>query len=183
LTHEPTAAQRFVAAAPAIALVIGFGLQEIVHILSPFVPSARFSLQLVAIGAVLWLAADDIRFYFWEFAPQSALIADNNLVANRLAHYLSEQPEGTQVIFFENPRMSFYSHAGLPFLASQVQGKSVSAPPDQVSPRPTGHVIFVVLPEQQDLLPSLQTTFPGGMRHEEETSEEIPLYTLYEGNW
>lgn len=183
LTYEPAAAQRFVAAAPAVALLIGFALQEIAHMLMQIMPSSRVPLQWIAILAVLLLAASDLKFYFWDFSPRVAAEPDSNLVANRLAQHFATQPEGTQVFFYGAPRMGFYSHASLTYLAPQVEGFDVMMPPDQLAPHPSGHVIFVLLPEYQEVIPPLQTNFPDGSLYEARTSEGVLLYTLYEGVW
>lgn len=189
LSLEPPAAQRYVAAAPVVALIVGFGLHEITTALSKLMPKAAFILSLLALVGVLWLAVDDLRFYFWEYSPRTAETLGNDLVANRLAHYLEDQPAGTQVYFFGAPRMGFASHSSVPYLAPQVDGFDMALPWNAAALPgiPTNHGvtprIFVFLPEYSATLADVQASYPGGTVHEETTANGHILYTLYEGEW
>lgn len=180
ITHEPTAAQRFVAAAPAVALLIGFALHELTQILSELMPQARTVLTGLIFAGVVWMAVDDVRFYFWDFAPRAQALYDTNWVANDLAHHFAAQPENTQIFFYGAPQMGFYSHASMPFLAPHVVGHDVTIPP---KPPITGSVVFVFLPAYQAELTEVQQLYPGGTLREVHTDEGVLLYTRYEGTW
>ncbi len=190
LSVDPPSAQRYVAAAPSVALIVGVGLHEITITLSKLIPKAAFTLSLLAIVGVLWLAVDDLRFYFWDYSPRTAETLGNDLVANRLAHYLEDQPIGTQVYFFGAPRMGFSSHASVPYLVPQVNGFDMALPWNAASlpGNPAGGSamtprIFVFLPEYSATLSEVQASFPGGTVHEETTANGPILYMLYEGEW
>ncbi|HLF88920.1 MAG TPA: hypothetical protein VI451_08260, partial [Anaerolineales bacterium] len=178
-------AQRYVAAAPAVATLVGFGIHELTTALTELMPKAAVTFSILALIVVLGLTADDLRFYFWDYSPRTAETLGNDLVANRLAHYLETQPAGTQVYFFGAPRMGFHSHLSVPYLAAQVDGFDVSLPWNTSLPNaaPGTLRIFVFLPEYQAILAEVQTSYPGGTVYEELAADNHVLYTIYEGEW
>ncbi|MCJ7512639.1 MAG: hypothetical protein MUO23_06670 [Anaerolineales bacterium] len=69
LTESVPAAQRYVAAVPACALIIGSALSSISAGAERLVPrGARWSAAAVAAVAIA-LAIDDARFYFLDYTP------------------------------------------------------------------------------------------------------------------
>ncbi len=71
LSENAPAAQRYVAAAPALALMMGFGLSQLGSIFSKWIPKGAKAFQISIIVISLLLAADDARFYYLEYTPKS----------------------------------------------------------------------------------------------------------------
>ncbi len=176
--------QRYVAAAPACAVVIGYTLSTGVSWLSRVWPHHERRLVMGVLALTILLAADDVRFYFKDYTPRSELGGANTLVANRLAWYLREKgaDNGWEVLFFGEPRMGYYSISTLPYLVPAVKGtdmnhgwKPIENPPPSVR-----HLVFVFLPGHEQDMKSVVRSFPGGQLREEKFRGNRVLYWLYE---
>jgi hypothetical protein len=178
-------AQRYVAAAPACALIAGYGLHNIAETLAGLWPRIQKTISAVAWILVVTIMASDLLFYFGEFTAFTRLdeITSNGMIAHQFGHYLKGQPEGTQVVFFGVPRLAFDSPAIL-YLAPQIKG--LNAPeewgtfdPSQLTAPKT---IFVFLPEYRDDIQFVQADFPGGSLNTEKAWNGDVLYWVYERN-
>jgi hypothetical protein len=103
------------------------------------------------------------------------------MIAQRLADYLISKPDGTQVVFFGQPLMGYYSIPSTQFLAPQVTGLDITAWDQPDRPQPEGrNLIFVFLPGNEQQIPLVQADYPGGVLLEETASDGLPLYYYYE---
>lgn len=183
-SHIPMA-QRYIAAAPACALVAGYGL----HKLGETLEGLWLRAQKVIAGALyvilVCILVSDLWFYFVEYTVSSRLIEanSNGMLAHQFGLYLKEQSEDTQVVFFGAPRLCFDSPAVL-YFAPQVQG--MNAPEDwktfDRNQLNATKVIFVFLPEYQDRIAAVQHEYPGGELRIESTWNGTILYWVYERN-
>ena len=188
LSESTPAAQRYPAAAPACALVIGFSLDRVAAWLAGFWSGKARWVSLAVFLLAVGIAADDARFYFFEYTPNSYYMGKydfagyGSAVAQRLAGYLQGKPDDSRVYFFGGNRMGYYSISSLPYLAPHVTG--VDMPQSwgsQGNPQPSGdHLFFVFLPEGADSLPGVETAYPGGQLIVENAGDGSPLYSLYE---
>ncbi len=174
------AAQRYVAALPALALVIGYGLDEGSRIISQVWRGREKWMTAVVILLVAWTAVSNTYFYFFEFTPRSDLGGANTLVAQKLADFLQEQ-EPLQVAFFGGTRMGYYSISSTAFLAPHIEGLDFWEPWgfEENPPLTSERVAFVFLPEMYDNLKLVQQDFPEGILKVEYDKQENPLYYLY----
>ena len=181
-SESTPAAQRYVAAAPALALMIGFGLWQLTQMLAKWLPKwvRIFSVTLVA--ASILLAADDLRFYYLDYTPKSDFSGFNGLVAQRLADKLKNEPQGTELYFVGYPGMRHDSISSLPYLAPHITYISLDAPwTESNPPAPTGKkAYFVFLPNHETDRYEVAKTYPGGVWSEEKYRGNDPLYWLYE---
>lgn len=162
LSESTPAAQRYIGVAPAVALVLGYSLNNITERLMVFWPRAKNLLAAAALATILLLTLSDINFYFRKFTPRGEYAGPNAAVAQHLANYLQDKPAGTQVAFFGQPRMGYYSISSISFLAPQVIGldmvQSIGAPENpQLTPGP---VVFVFLPENESAVENLLSLYP-----------------------
>ncbi|MEX2161583.1 MAG: glycosyltransferase family 39 protein [Anaerolineales bacterium] len=162
LSESTPAAQRYIGAAPAAALVIGFSLNQISKHLAALWKPAKAGLAAGAIAVAVIIAAANVNFYFWDFTPRGEYSSDNTAVAQHLANYLRGKPPGTQVAFFGQPRMGYRSIATIPFLAPQAIGLDMQLPVDaadnpDLTPGPT---VFVFLPENEVGIEELRAAYP-----------------------
>lgn len=184
LSESPPAAQRYAAAAPVCALVVGFGLHKAVEVFeSIWLKHARVA-ALLGYAVIFIAMASDLNFYFREYRAMDRRenLASNGRVAQELANYLQDKPEGAQVVFMHNPRMGYYSIPSIQFLAPQATG--IDAPPDWASfdrSQLTGsRIIFVFLPEDQGEIETVREEFPGGLLLYKNNSNGELLFWLYE---
>ena len=109
LSESTPAAQRYIAAAPACALLVGFGLSESTSLLEKVFEKRKPWINVISIILVAILALDELNFYFRVYTPDSVIVTarSNDVVAQDLANFLKTEPANTQVIFFGFPSMGF----------------------------------------------------------------------------
>ncbi|MGH2521676.1 MAG: glycosyltransferase family 39 protein [Anaerolineales bacterium] len=183
LSESTPAAQRYVAAAPACALVVGYGLGELARRLGNSWPRQAQWFGLLAFAFMVGLAADDLRFYYLQYTPHSDFGDFNTTVANRLAQHLQDKSEEWQVLFFGAPRMGYRSISSLQYLAPHIQGLDINQPWGAAdNPQPTSqHLIFVFLPGHEADLAAVHAAYPGGRLLQENWQVDgSVLYFLYE---
>ncbi len=158
-----TASQRYIAVAPACALIVGFGISEITNLFSKVWQNLAKGLTIVGFLIVLLLSLDDLRFYFFDYTPDAVMGGPNTWVAQRLAEYLQTKEEGVEVAFFIG-NMGYYTHSTLPYLAPHIRGYDVQekwgSPNNPVLQG--DHFIFVITPDLEHYLPDLQEIYPNG---------------------
>jgi len=175
-----SSAQRYVAVIPACALVIGFGLNETIELITSVWPGKEKTLMTIAIVVVAGLGINDTLFYFNEYSPNTNLGGANTLVAQRLAEYLQDK-ENLEVAFFGGSRMGYYSISSIAYLAPQIDGYDFNHPwgdpenPDLYAET----LLFVFLPDQQDNLQLVEKDYPEGELLTELDEYGNLLYWLY----
>jgi 4-amino-4-deoxy-L-arabinose transferase-like glycosyltransferase len=183
LSSIPPVAQRYVAAAPACALVAGFGLHKIAEMLAFLWSPLRRIVSVLAYMVLGCIMIGDLWFYFFDYTPASSLreMTSNGMVAHQFGNFLNDQPANTQVVFFGVPHLSFDSPALL-YLAPQIKG--VNAPEawntfDQ-SQLTSSKIIFVFRPEYRQDIAAVQKDYPGGRLSVEKAWNGDVLYWVYE---
>jgi hypothetical protein len=181
LSDYTPAAQRYVAAAPALALAAGYGLEVLFSRLQGFWAHRT---PLLSMGVVLIFFAvgvDELHFYFISYAPYSALGGRDAMAAHRLAETLQSEPPESQVAFFGGQRLRFDSLKSVRYLAPDIQGLDMPAPwGSLVNPKLDGErLLFVFLPETGADLAPVQEYYPGGSLVVERDSAGEVIYRLY----
>jgi hypothetical protein len=176
------AAQRYVAASPAVAILVGYGLSEGGSLLESLWPQYKRVFGFLAFAIIMLVGVDEVRFYFQVYTPGSDLGGANTLVANRLAQFLEDKSGQWQVAFFGSPRMGYYSISALPYLAPQIVGYDMNKPwgSDQNPRLSSNHLFFVFLPGLESDLRAVRASYPGGQLLEERMSDGRLLYWLYQ---
>lgn len=180
LSIPPNAAQRYIAAAPVCALVVGYFLERLTGLLGIIWANRIKLFSAIALILAVGLSISDLYFYYFVHTPESVLGGDNTLVAQRLADYLKDR-EPLDVIFFGEPRMSYYSHSTLPYLVPHITGHSFHYPygSTQNPIVESSHIIYVFLPNHLEDLTAVMEDYPDGILSEVYEKEEF-LYWLYE---
>jgi len=166
LSESSPTSQRYIAAAPACALVVGLGLCQFADIFERRWQKyanvvAGLSYMIIVVAMI-----NDLYFYFVEYQYVDALsnIASQGMIAQQLGHRLGGEPDGTQVAFFGETSWGYHSIASVQYLAPQVQGVDVN--PSWESFDKTilsgDHLIFVFLPERRGELNSIRAEYPIG---------------------
>jgi hypothetical protein len=185
-SESTPAAQRYVAAAPVCALLVGYGLSKLTSILEGFWPQLSRALSGVAIALMALIAVDELNFYFNVYTPRTVIewSHSNNVRAQHLADYLKDKPSDLQVVFMGAPYMGYRSIPSIQYLAPHIQGIDVSLPWEAFDKSAiTGRkLVFVMLPGNEVALSAIQQDYPGGQTHTEMASDGNPLYWYYEYN-
>ncbi len=183
-SESTPAAQRYIAAAPLCALLVGYGLSESITLIGEFWEKGRRGLNVLAIVLIVFLTLDDAYFYFFVYTPRSVLqqARSHTMIAQRLADELRSYPADTQVVFFGYPYMGFRSIPSLQYLVPQIQGVDMTAPwsPAARPSLPAGHWLFVFLPHLADEIAAVQADYPNGWLRREVAADGETLYWLYE---
>jgi 4-amino-4-deoxy-L-arabinose transferase-like glycosyltransferase len=184
MSESTPAAQRYVAAAPAIALLIAFSLLRLGELFKKLWPNRERWIRTGLLVVVILLAADDARFYYLDYTPRSDFAGFNGMVAQRLANRLKSEPAGTELVFCGYPNMGYDSINSLPYLAPQIQYYNVLDPWNSAdTPQPGGdHVFFAFLPNHEYDRQAMELDYPGGTWQEWYTPRGESLLWLYEYN-
>lgn len=187
LSESTPASQRYVAAAPVCALLVGYGLNELGLIFETLWPAFRkLSNAAVLIVAIL-IAADELNFYFNTYTQKTVLELShsNTMIAQHLADYLKDKPTDLQVVFMGTPFMGYYSIPSLQYLVPDIHGMDVNPPWEAFDKSAiTGNkLLFVFLPGNESALRSVQMDYPGGLTYAERANDGAPLYWYYEYNF
>jgi 4-amino-4-deoxy-L-arabinose transferase-like glycosyltransferase len=184
LSESTPAAQRYVAAAPVCALLIGYGLNEITSIFEMLWPQLNRILEGAVIGVAFLLAMDELNFYFNTYTQKTIVEWSHNhtMIAQHLANYLEEKPANLQVAFFGAPSMGYYSVPSLQYLVPDVKGIDVTLPWESFDKSTiTGtDLVFIFLPGHENELNTIKSDYPGGKTYREVASDGKTLYWYYE---
>ncbi|MGA2504851.1 MAG: glycosyltransferase family 39 protein [Anaerolineales bacterium] len=184
LSESTPAAQRYVAAAPVCALLIGYGLSESAGLLEKVFEKRKRLINVISIILIMILAVEELNFYFRVYTPHSviSLARSNGVIAQTLANYLETKPKDTQVVFFGFPSMGYYSIPSIQFLVPDITGFDVNEPwPPADKPAITSnHLIFVFLPNNDDQIPKVQADYPIGQLTSVPAVDGELLYKMYE---
>jgi hypothetical protein len=182
LSNGTPAAQRYVAAAPAVALMVAYSLQCISDLIKRSVPTRKRLIHIVMVIVALALAADDTHFYYKTYTSNNDFSGFNGMVAQKLADHLKTEPRGQEVIFCGYPNMGYDSIASLPYLAPQIVFYNANEPwGSPNTPVPVGNrVLFVFLPDHAADQTAMESEYPGGKWSEFFTDKAEPLFYLYE---
>jgi 4-amino-4-deoxy-L-arabinose transferase-like glycosyltransferase len=184
LSESPPAAQRYVAATPACALIVGFGLSKFTGVFENI--WGNYSRTITSLGYMIIIIGmvSDLSFYFIDYRGVDIIenTNSNGKVAQQLANDLKDEPTGTQVVFLHNPRMGYYSFSSILYLAPQVEG--IDAPEDwrdfDQTKLNSQKVFFVFLAEDINMFKTVQEEFPGGSFTFRREWDGETLFWLYE---
>ena len=183
LSDSTPAAQRYVAAAPVCALLVGYCLSEITSIFEKLWPQLTRILHGVVIVVAILIAIDELNFYFNTYTQKTVVdwSHNNTMIAQHLADYLREKPTDVQVVFFGSPFMGYYSIPSLQYLVPHIKGVDATLPWEAFDKSAiTGtKLIFVFLPGNESALDLVRVEYPGGQSHTEIASDRKPLYWYY----
>ena len=184
LSESTPAAQRYVAAAPVCALLVGFGLSESTRYLQATFENRRRLIAILSAILLVVLAADELNFYFRVFTPHSTIseARSNGVIAQTFADYLKTKPKDLQVVFFGYPNMGFYSVPSIQYLAPEISGIDINDPwiPADRSMITSSHILFIFLPNNFTQIPPVQANYPSGKITSIPAADGELLYKLYE---
>lgn len=161
---DTPAIHRYIASAPALALVIGFAMQEISASFAKLWPHWQRAVWVVSLLAMAWIVSKDLNVYFGTYIPEYSMFDDHTQVAQDMANYFRDMPDGTKVYFFGDPGMGYFSIPSTMFLRPQVTGNDIlidwgSADTPFINP---DRSIFIFLDNHLNDLAMVRKQFPQG---------------------
>jgi hypothetical protein len=186
LTENPPSSQRMVINAPALALLAGLGLNELVRLGERVVNGGRSLWAGVASALLVAVAAINLRYYFVVYTPSLVYGNPSAEVATVLGRSLAQRDEEC-VVYFHAPPVMYWEIGNLRFLlrvyAPEVQGMNVYPPGEREPLRPdlSRDACFVFLPERLGELEAIRAQYAGGAETREYSEADGRLlYVLYE---
>ena len=183
LSVDAPASQRFIMAAPIVAILVAIPIAETAGWLGDNWPAQRWLVMIGALILIIGLGANDLRYYFFEVYDSYVLGGVNTEIATELAHYLEEQETPPDVYFFGYPRMGYYSLSTLPYLVPEIDAQDIDQPLDSAPDwQLKGPTVFVFLPERESELAFVRSAYPQGNKLEMKQANGNALYTAYQVN-
>jgi len=187
LSTSAPAAQRLPGVSPACALVVGIGVVELASILAGLLSTRKWLVGVAAILLVGYMAADDLRFYFFEYTPESQFqgrhdfVGIGGAVSADIVRLLKDEPGQWEVVFFPNQVMGYRSDPALRYLLPNVNGMDILKPwgASENPAIPEGNLFFVFMPGREDDLPRVTADYPGGQTHVVHAPNGSVLYSYY----
>ena len=136
MTENPPSSQRMTILAPALALLVGLGLNWLTElyqrVLGPFDGTATGNiyrrLRTVMTGMLLFtLLVLNLRYYFFVYTPTRIYGNPTAEIATELSHHFQQQ-EDDSVVYFYGPPYMYWNFGTLAFIASGVEGIDVPPP-------------------------------------------------------
>jgi hypothetical protein len=181
LSQDAPASQRYVLAAPLVAVLVAVPIAQVSQWLTRFWPRHRPLILAGVVALISWLALNDLRYYFFEVYDNYVLGDYNTEVANAIAMYLDEQDPAPAVYFFGFPRMGYFSLSTIPYLVPEVAAQDVLEP---LAAAPAwslaGPTYFIFLPERAGELPLVQAAYPQGTYRQFRTQRGDLMFISYE---
>lgn len=180
LSTSPPASQRFIMAAPFVAVLAALPLAGLRNRLSRGRRGKRVG--SAASAAVLAIVmAVDVHYYFFDVYDHYVLGGWNTQTATEIAHYLRDQPtRDLEVYSFAAPRMSYHSHSTIPFLAPGMRPTEIIDPLTETPPWSVkGPAVFIFLPEREGELRFVQEAIPNGAVHRHLLPDGRHTFTSY----
>lgn len=188
LSDSTPAGQRYVGVLSACTLIAALGIEALATYLAEQKPAWASHLPRIAILLAILLSLDDLRFYFFDYIPESyyrgfhAFEDRKGAIARHLAQYLLYQESDQQVIFLTDGKMYFGSIPSIQYIAPQIQGIDVEKSWASLgSHQPiSDHLIFVFLPARAGEIALVEQKYPGGVVQTEHGHFGETLYYLYQ---
>jgi 4-amino-4-deoxy-L-arabinose transferase-like glycosyltransferase len=173
LTESPPSSQRLVIAIPAVALLVAFGVEQLVRLIWRLLDLSSKWRNVTMGMLVVVMALSNLHFYFVEFTPSRRYGSAIGETATMIGQYLHDLDDDYQVYFFGAPLL-YWNFGTMPFLSPDVPAQdvveSLDALPDFVdtaAAKAAGRdILFIFLPERAGELDWVRQAFPAGRLRE-----------------
>lgn len=177
------AAQRLVAVVPAVAILVGYGLSELVRCFNAtqFGTNFRRLGEVLALVAMLCIGAEELRYYFLDYTPNGWFDGYNSMIAQRMCDLLETKGDDWEVVFIGNTYMGYHTIQSVAYLAPQIIGTTVIEEENiqDVYTPSRQNQLFVFTPAREDDIDDIRQIYPGGDLFEEYYQAQL-LFLWYE---
>lgn len=178
---------RLLIATPALALIAAVALVSYGRLLLNALPDdlgaryGRYLTQTVVVAAILFVVGDVI-YYYGRYPNENQFGDPNTEVADRIGHYLADQPNGTA--YFLGPPRIFIDFPTITYLAQSYKGSinlfNVAPNETNFPPAQSERQLFIILPERAAELDQIRVQYPNGQLREFSGILATPLFFVYE---
>ncbi len=176
LTENPPSSQRLVIVAPALAILVGLGLDWLVRLARDLVDDERLSLTWNGVTAMVLVAVAmlNLHYYFVVYTPTRVYGNPTAEIATELGRALAQQDD-EYVVYFYAPPVMYWDIGNLRFMARGIEGMDVFPPGEGESLEPSvvAGAWFVFLPHRLAELEAIRGRYPGGV--------EMPVHSSADG--
>lgn len=182
ISQDAPSSQRYIMAMPMVAIFVATPLAQAMAWLRQQYPRTRVAVVVAGFVLMALVAAVDLDYYFNRVYDDYVLGGGNTLAATHVAYYLRDkEPRGEQVFFFGFPRMGYFSHATISFLAPDKRGQDVVEPLTGPPDFGLGETaVFIFLPERLNELEFVRQSYPDGTYQEFYNDDGSLLFAVYE---
>jgi len=184
LSDYPPASQRYVASAPACALIVGYGLYRLGNVLEQFLPKFRAAATSLTFLTLAIAMISDLYFYFIEntFTERLNNINSNGILAQELGNYLADKPPKSTILFLGTPDSNYHSVSSTQYLAPQVTGIDVltSWKTFDHANLESNKTIFIFTPERENEIKEIMKEYPGCQLKEKREWNNQLLFHIYD---
>jgi hypothetical protein len=193
LTENPPSSMRMVVITPAVAMLVGIGLDGLLTLTHWVIGGRRADWNWMGLIVLVVAALLNVYYYFFVYTPTRIYGNPTAETATELARYLDESSKagrylsaGQQTqpfVYFYGPPFLYYDFGTIRFIARDVPG--VNVPPEHEDPdfrtQVTGPTIFAVLRERLDELDAIQARHRNGqLREFYSGADGRMMFVLYE---
>jgi 4-amino-4-deoxy-L-arabinose transferase-like glycosyltransferase len=182
MTENPPSNPRVVIITPALAALVGLGLNWLTGLSRRAFGGGRRLWDRVVIVLFILVTVTNLHRYFVVYTPTRVYGNPTAEIATDLARYLKQQDDD-YVVYFYAPPVMYWGFGTLRFMARGVEGWDVF-PPGEGGPPDldlTRGARFVFLPHRLDELEGVRAQVPGGVETPVySTADRRLLYVLYE---
>lgn len=181
LTENPPSSMRTVVVAPALAILVGLGLDRLLTLARWSIGGRREQWNWIGLVVLVFAALFNVYYYFFDYTPTRVYGNPTAETATVLARYLhshakaelysAELTEGQDTqpfVYFYGPPFLYYDFGTIKYLARNVPG--VDVPPADQDPgfrtQVTGPTLFVVVGERMGELKAVQARHADGQLYE-----------------
>jgi len=180
LSESTPAAQRLTFVAPVVVILVVLPLDYVHKWITSVYPNKEKLVLLIISSVLTVILLGDILFYFGNYSKSQKFGDTNTEVAQKVAEYLNTIEDSPSVYFGGLPRMGFYTHSSIQYLAPHAIGEDIldplqEAPVDLVK----GNVVYIFLPERIEEIEFLRAVFPEGEERFFMDRENMHLFSSY----
>jgi hypothetical protein len=180
LSESTPAAQRLTIVAPVVVILVTLPLVSVIDWISNSIPE-RKNLVFTLIASLLALIiVGDMNFYFRQYSANRTFGDTNTEVAQEVADLLNTLGGSPTVYFFGLPRMGYYTHSTIQYLAPHASGEDIvdplQEPPSSLTNK---NAVYIFLPERMDELAYVRAANPGGEEHQILGRNNEHLFSTY----
>jgi hypothetical protein len=181
LTENPPSSQRMVIVAPALALLVGLGLDWLLGRIQGLLRGpAVLQLGLMTV-VMIAIAGLNLGYYFLVYTPTRVYGNPTAEMTTVLARNLTREDDNP-VVYFHGPPFVYWGFGTLRFMARGVEGIDVPPPGEEQPSRPDpGEAArFVFHPVRVGELEEVRKRYPGGVEQFVRSEDGELLYAMYE---
>ena len=141
--------------------------------------------RVALVALLLLIMVIDVYFYFYIYTPGRNFRVPNDEIAQRVAEHvnrLAPYGKGWHIYCVCPPRMGYWTHPTMAYLAPDAIGSEVIAPLEEPMDllQPGEKALFVFLPERVAELDPVRQSYPDGLRVDHWYHNGDLLFATYE---